>query len=84
MRAPNCGERKHTEPDFIRLKQPTAAAALAQLVDSLNDAELFPSKAISPDLGTMHTRFVTRDLKLQRRQIRIGRGDPPRAGRSVS
>jgi hypothetical protein len=44
MRAPNSGERKHTEPDFIRLKQPTAAGAVAQLVDSLNDAELFPSR----------------------------------------
>ena len=69
MRAPNSGERKLTELDFIRLQKFTAAGTFPQLADILNDAELLPSQCIPPDVVTMNARFVIRDLKLQRRQI---------------
>lgn len=69
MLAPNSGERKFTELDFIRLKKFTAAGTFPQLADILDDAELLPSPSIPPDVITMNAWFAIRDLKLQRRQI---------------
>jgi regulator of nucleoside diphosphate kinase len=71
MRAPNSGERKLTELDFIRLKKFTAAGAFPQLSDILNEADLVASRSIPADVVTMNSRFVIRDLKLQRRQILV-------------
>ncbi|GAB3666850.1 GreA/GreB family elongation factor [Ramlibacter alkalitolerans] len=69
MRAPNCGERKLTELDYIRLKKFTAPGTFPELADILNEAELLPSRCIPPDVVTMNARFVIRDLKLQRRHM---------------
>lgn len=69
MRASNLGERKLTEPDFTRLNRFTAAGALPQLADVLDDAEVVPARAIPADVVTMYSQFVIRDLKMQRRQI---------------
>lgn len=48
MLASNLGERKLTELDFTRLKRVTAAGALPQLADSLNEAEVVPGKPVPP------------------------------------
>jgi regulator of nucleoside diphosphate kinase len=69
MRAPNSGERKLTELDFVRLKRFTAPGTFPGLGELLNEAELLPSRTIPSDVVTMNARFVIRDLKLQRRQI---------------
>jgi regulator of nucleoside diphosphate kinase len=69
MRATHSGERKFTELDFIRLKKFTAAGTFPQLADLLNESEPVPSRCIPPDVVTMNTRFVIRNLKLQRRQV---------------
>jgi regulator of nucleoside diphosphate kinase len=71
MRASNFGERRLTEPDFTRLKKLTAAGALPQLDDILDESEVVPAQAIPPDVVTMYSRFVVRDLKLERRQILV-------------
>ena len=69
MRAPNPGERRFTELDFVRLKKFTAAGAFPQLADILAEAELLPSRAIPPDVVTMYARFAIHDIKRQRHQI---------------
>ena len=52
MCAPNSGERKLTELDFIRLRKFTAGGPFPQLVEILKDAELLPSQSIQPDVVT--------------------------------
>src|SRR4051812_9739568 len=69
MRAPNPGERKLTELDFVRLKKFTAAGAYPQLAEILDEAELLPSAAIASDVVTMYSRFAIFDLKRQRHQM---------------
>ena len=71
MRASNFGERNVTELDFVRLKKFTAAGAMPQLDDILDEAEVVPAQAIPADVVTMNAKFVVRDLKLQRRQILV-------------
>ena len=46
MRASNFGERKLTELDFTRLTNFTAAGAMRQLADILDQAEVVPPCAI--------------------------------------
>lgn len=69
MHAPDCGERKLTELDFVRLNKLVAAGAVPQLADVLDEAEVVPARAIPADVVTMNAQFVTRDLKHQRRQV---------------
>ena len=71
MRASNFGERKLTELDFTRLMKFTAAGAMPQLADLLDEAEVVPARAIPADTVTMYAQCVVRDLKLQRRQILV-------------
>jgi len=71
MRALNFGERKLTELDFTRLKKLTAAGALPQLDDLLDEAEVVPAQAIPADVVTMYAQFIIRDLKMQRRQVLV-------------
>ena len=71
MRASNFGERKLTELDFTRLSKFTAAGALPQLGDLLDEVDVVPARAIPPDVVTMYAQFVIRDLKLQRRQVLV-------------
>ena len=71
MRASNFGERKLTELDFTRLRKFTAAGALPQLGDLLDEADVVPARAIPADVVTMYARFVIRDLKMQRRQVLV-------------
>jgi regulator of nucleoside diphosphate kinase len=71
MHAPNSGERKLTELDFTRLKKLTAALALPQLDDLLDEADVVSARAIPPDVVTMYAQFIIRDLKLQRRQVMV-------------
>ena len=68
MRASNFGERKLTELDFTRLMKFTAAGALPQLGDLLDEADVVPARAIPQDVVTMYAQFVIRDLKMQRRR----------------
>ena len=68
MRTPNFGERSVTELDFVRLKKFTAAGALPQLDDILDEAEVVPAQAIPADVVTMNAQVVIRDLKMQSRQ----------------
>lgn len=71
MPSPNPGERQLTELDFTRLQKFTAAGALPQLHDLLDEAEVVPAQAIPADVVTMYAKFVIRDLKLQRRQVLV-------------
>ena len=71
MRPSNFGERKLTELDHIRLTRLTAAGAMPQLADLLDEALVVPAQAIPPDVVTMYAKFVIRDLKLQRRQVLV-------------
>src|SRR5437868_3238415 len=64
MRTSNFGERKLTELDFIRLKKFTAAGAMPQLADLLNEAEVVPAYAMPPDVVTMDAQFAIRHLKM--------------------
>ncbi len=69
MHASNVGERQLTELDFTRLFKFVAAGRMPLLADLLNAADVVPAQAIPADVVTMYSRFVIRDLKLQRRQI---------------
>src|SRR5690349_11882576 len=71
MLPPNNGERRLTELDFTRLSKFTAAGALPQLHDLLDEAEVVPARAIPGDVVTMYAQFVIRDLKLQNRQTLV-------------
>jgi regulator of nucleoside diphosphate kinase len=71
MRTSSLSERKLTELDFTRLSRLTAARAVPQLADVLDEAEILPAQAIAPDVVTMNSRFVIRDVKMQRRQILV-------------
>lgn len=71
MRPSNFGERKLTELDFTRLSKFTAAGAMPQLADILNEAEVVHASVIPPDVVTMYAQFVIRDLRLQRRQVLV-------------
>lgn len=71
MRASNFGERKLTELDFTRLKKFTAAGAMPQLDDILDEAEVVPPQAIPADVVTMYAQVAIRDLKMQRRQVMV-------------
>ncbi|MDB5900829.1 MAG: transcription elongation factor GreAB [Ramlibacter sp.] len=71
MNPSNFGERKLTELDFTRLKKFTAAGAMPQLEEILNEADVVPSSAIPPDVVTMYARFVIRDLRVHRSQILV-------------
>ena len=71
MRNSNDGERKLTELDFTRLKRLTAANAMPQLVDLLDEADVVPPRAIPPDVVTMYAQLIIRDLKMQRRQVLV-------------
>ena len=53
MRPSNFGERKLTELDFTRLSKFTAAGAMPQLADILNEAEVVHASVIPPDVVTM-------------------------------
>ena len=69
MRPSNLGERKLTELDFTRLNKLTAAGAMPQLADILDEADVVPAQAIPADVVTMYAQFVIRDVKVQLRQI---------------
>ena len=71
MRTSNFGERKLTELDFTRLSKLTAAGALPQLAEILDEADVVSPRAIPADVVTMYAQFVIRDLKLQRRQVMV-------------
>ena len=71
MRASNFGERKLTALDFTRLTKFTAAGAMPQLADILDEAEVVTGQAIPADVVTMYAQFVVRDLKMQRRQTLV-------------
>lgn len=71
MPFPHPGERKLTELDFTRLQKFTAAGALPQLHDLLDEAAVVSPQAIPADVVTMYAKFVIRDLKLQRRQVLV-------------
>ena len=71
MRTSNYGERKLTELDFTRLRKLTAANAMPQLLDLLDEADVVPPRAIPPDVVTMYAQLIVRDLKMQRRQILV-------------
>jgi len=71
MHVSNLGERKLTELDFTRLNKLTAAGAMPQLADILDEADVVPAQAIPADVVTMYAQFVIRDLKLQRRQVLV-------------
>lgn len=60
MRAPNSGERKLTELDFIRPKKFTAAGTFPRLADILDDAQLLPSRAVPPAVGPAGEETVAR------------------------
>lgn len=69
MRISSATERQLTELDFIRLKKFTHAGAPPQLDDVLDDAEVVAGQVIGPDVVTMNSRLIIRDLKLERRQV---------------
>lgn len=69
MRPSNFGERKLTELDHIRLTRLTAAGAMPQLADILDEAQVVPAQAIPADVVTMYAKFVIRDLGKRRRQV---------------
>ena len=71
MHVSNLGERKLTELDFTRLNKFTAAGAMPQLADILDEADVVPAQAIPADVVTMYAQFVIRDPKLQRRQVLV-------------
>lgn len=71
MRPSNLGERKLTELDHTRLGKFTAAGAMRQLADILDEAQVVPAQAIPADVVTMYAQFIIRDLKLQRRQVLV-------------
>ena len=71
MQTPNFGERKLTELDFARIRKFTAAGAMPQLADILNEAEVLPAQAMPADVVTMYAQFIVRDPKLRRRQILV-------------
>ena len=70
MRAPH-GERKLTELDFVRLKKFTAPGTFPLLADLLGEAQVLPSTSMPPDVITMNSRFVIRDVKQQRSHILV-------------
>ena len=71
MQASNVGDRKLTELDFTRLMKFTAAGTMPQLVDVLDEADIVAPQAMPADVVTMYSRFVIRDLRLQRSQTLV-------------
>jgi len=71
MRVSNQVERKLTELDFVRLGKFTAAGALPQLADVLEEAEVLPVRVIPADVVTMYAQFVIRELMTQRRHTLV-------------
>ena len=71
MHTPTLGERKLTELDFTRINRFTAAGAMPQLAEILNEAEVLPAQAMPADVVTMYAQFIIRDPKMRRRQTLV-------------
>ncbi|MGE4243936.1 GreA/GreB family elongation factor [Ramlibacter sp.] len=71
MSTPHPVERKLTQLDFIRLKKFVRSGEAPVLEDLICDADVVPGDTIPPEVVTMYSQFVIRDLTLNRRQVMV-------------